>query len=577
MKKAMKIILPILLSLAVIGCMIWYLFVYDRDFTRDLLLSQARRFERNGNHAMAEWLYDKAYSQANQDEDVAIELAQQYKSSGNYTKAEYTLSNAIADGGTAKLYIALCQTYVEQDKLLDAVDMLNNIADPAIKAELDALRPAAPSADPDPGFYSEYICVSISAESGVLYTTTDGEYPSTSDTPYSEPITLPAGETVIYALAVADNGLVSPLSIFGYTIGGVIEEVSFTDPAIEASIRRILNVDDDKILFTNDLWEISEFVMPQDAQTYVDLSLLPYLHSLTIENSSLDELQFLSGLSTLEELTLVNCRPSDEDLEVIASLPQLQKLTMRDCELSTIEPLANSQKLTYLDLSGNNLRNISALSNMADLQELNLASNAVNDLSALAGLSNLSKLDVSFNSLASIAPISASKALTWLDASNNGITSLNSIDNLTNLTYLSVSYNRLSDVSVLSGCTALKELDISNNSLTDISSLSSLTKLTNFNFSYNQVTALPELRKDCALVIIDGSHNLLSSLETLAGMGSLNKVLMDYNEEISSVNELSSCPNLYQVSVFGTKVTDASVLTDMSIIVNYDPTAAFEE
>ena len=35
----------------------------------------------------------------NGDAAGAIELAEQYKSSGNFTKAEFTLSNAIADGG----------------------------------------------------------------------------------------------------------------------------------------------------------------------------------------------------------------------------------------------------------------------------------------------------------------------------------------------------------------------------------------------------------------------------------------------------------------------------------------------
>ena len=148
MKKAMKVILPLLLVVAILGCLIWYLFVYDCTFTRDVLLYQARTFETKGKHDTASWFYDLAYAYANQDEDVAIELANQYKAIGNYTKAEYTLSNAIADGGTAELYVALCKTYVEQDKLLDAVTMLDNISDAKIKAQIDALRPAAPTSFP---------------------------------------------------------------------------------------------------------------------------------------------------------------------------------------------------------------------------------------------------------------------------------------------------------------------------------------------------------------------------------------------------------------------------------------------
>ena len=153
MKKAFKIIVPILLSFVVLGSIAWYLLIYDSSFTQELLLSQARRLEANGKHGAAVWVYDLAYSQSGEDGNVAIELAEQYKSIGNYTKAEFTLSNAIADSGSTELYIALCKTYVEQDKLLDAVRMLDNITDPAIKAELDALRPAAPALEPEPGFF----------------------------------------------------------------------------------------------------------------------------------------------------------------------------------------------------------------------------------------------------------------------------------------------------------------------------------------------------------------------------------------------------------------------------------------
>ena len=183
MKHALRRIVPILLVLLIIASVLWYCFVYDRDFTRDMLLGQARYHSTHGNPQLSSWFYDLAYKYSGQDEIVAIELANQFKAVGNYTKAEYTLSNAIADGGTVDLYIALCKTYVEKDKLLDAVNMLDSVSDPSIKSQLDAMRPTAPTADPEPGFYSEYISVNIQASEGTLYCTTDGEYPSTDDAP----------------------------------------------------------------------------------------------------------------------------------------------------------------------------------------------------------------------------------------------------------------------------------------------------------------------------------------------------------------------------------------------------------
>ena len=222
MKKLIHFLVPLLLVILVIASIGWYLFVYDRAFTRDILLQQARNNDLKGNTSLSSWFYNMAYSFSGQDENVAIELANQYKASGNYTKAEVTLSKAIRDGATKELYTALCKTYVEQDKLLDAVSMLANIPDASIKAELEAMRPTAPEADYPAGYYSQYISVALSSSEGTLYYTTDGDYPSIADAPYSAPIELPLGETQIYAISVGDNGLVSPLTIGTYTIGGVI-------------------------------------------------------------------------------------------------------------------------------------------------------------------------------------------------------------------------------------------------------------------------------------------------------------------------------------------------------------------
>ena len=571
MKKAIRILLPIFLTIAIILCMAWYLFVYDRPFTRDVLLDFARLNESQGNHRTATWLYNLAYSQAGDNDAVAIELAEQYKSSGNFTKAEYTLSTAIADGGSIDLYIALCNTYVQQDKLLDAVNMLNSITNDEIRAELDAMRPAAPVAVPDPGFYSQYISVTLSGEGGTIYTSTDGQYPSMNNAPYAQPIALVDGENKIYALTVADNGLVSPLSTFGYTIGGVVEIMEFSDAAIEKEVRKLLNVSETVTLYTNDLWTIKSFSVPADAADYSDLRHMNFLESLTIGKGVPGQIQYLSGLANLTELKVSGVAISQEDLNTIATLPKLSVLTLQNCGLSSISPLESAKELVTLDLNNNTIRNIQPLSGMQKLQQLNLQHNALTDLTPLSGCTALAKLDVSYNSLSSIAPITSLSALNWLDASTNSITEMGAINNLTALSTLNLKSNKLSDVSALAGCTTLTDLNIASNELTDITALSSLTQMLYFDFSYNQVKRLPDFPKDCALVTIDGSNNLLSSLSGLSGLKKLNNVNMDYNTDISSVSALENCPMLIEVNVYATKVKDVTPLTNQSVIVNYNP------
>lgn len=570
MKKTLRILLPIILALAIVLCMAWYLFIYDRTFTRDVLLTFARYSESQGSHNVAAWFYNQAYSQAGDNDAVAIELAEQYKASGNFTKAEYTLSKAIADGGAVELYIALCKTYVEQDKLLDAVNMLDNITNPQVKDQIAAIRPAAPVSLPAPGFYSQYISVSLESDSTIYYNA-NGIYPSTAKSPYENPIALSDGENTIYAVSISENGLVSPLSIFGYTIGGVVEKVEITDAAMNAAIRKALNASDDKELFTNDLWTIKEFSVPADAKDYSALRHMLFLTKLTIENGAADQLGNLSPLTNLSELKISGTSVSHENLQIIAGLPLLRSLTLPNCGITSISPLEKAVSLTYLDLSNNAIRNIDMLAMLKDLQELNLESNAITDLTPISGLSALTRLDVSSNVLTSLAPISSLTNLTWLDASTNSIANLGEIGKLTGLTNLYLQSNKLTGVSGVEKCTALTDLNISKNTISDIEALSKLTKMMYFDFSFNSVSQIPAFPKNCALVTINGSNNNISSLKPLGGLRNLNNVHMDYNKNISSVEPLKDCHLLVEVNVYATKVTKVTVLTDQGVIVNYNP------
>ena len=370
MKKALKVIIPLLLTVAVLCSMAWYFLVYDRDFTKDMLLWSARTLEQEGKHELAAWVYNITYEQASYDDDIAIELANQYKTIGNYTKAEYTISEAIASKPTTDLYMALSNLYVQQDKLLDAVALLDNLTSLEIKTELDAMRPAAPVLTPEPGFYTQYVTVSAKSEDATLFVNTKGEYPTTEKDLYTAPITLPQGETVIYALAVSDNGLVSPLTVSGYTIGGVIEKVTFSDPAMEEAIRAAVGADANDVIFSNALWNIKSFTVPAEAKTYTDLALLPYLESLTIPEAVKGELVNVKGLSYLTELHIEKGTLGEEELAAIGQLTGLKRLTLSSCGISSIAALDHMNDLVYLDLSNNTIRNLSVISDMQELEEL---------------------------------------------------------------------------------------------------------------------------------------------------------------------------------------------------------------
>lgn len=571
MKKATKFLVPLLLGLVILGSIFWYLFVYDRAFTRDMLLGQARFQDLHGNSKLSSWFYDMAYDFSGHDDNVAIELANQYKSDGNFTKAEFTLTHTIASQPTAEAYTALCKTYVEQDKLQDAVLLLESISDPAIKAQLDALRPKAPEADQKPGFYSHYVDIRLVSDCETIYYSTDGNYPSTAKNLFAEAITLPDGETHLQAIAVNELGLVSPVSEISFTVTGVIKEVTFTDPVMEEAIRTAVSADADDLILSNRLWEITEFTVPEGVLVLEDLAVLPNLKKLTVTPQLLGSLSPLTALNKLEDLDLTGCRFDPEELKHLAVMPALKNLNISDCSLSTIADLENSVGLHSLNASGNTLRNLDVLSTMVTLRELGLQHNAVTQLDALKGLAQLETLDISFNAVEDLGPLSGCENLTWLDASNNQIRKLAPISGLKNLTFLALEYNQLTSVEALPGLTELTNLSIASNEVTDITCLSTLTKLEIFDFSSNQVTTLPKWSEGSVLTTIDGSYNQLTSLDRLKKMNSLTHVFMDYNL-ITDIDALADCFCLVQVNVFGNEIKDVEKLREKDIIVNYDPT-----
>ena len=128
-----------------------------------------------------------------------------------------------------------------------------------------------PTISPDPGFYSQYITVTLKASNGTLYVNPNGQYPSIHTDKYTGPVTLTEGENTIYAIAVSPEGLVSPLAIYGYTLGGIVEIVNFADPAIESQVRNTLGVPESTTLYTNDLWDITEFVIPFTTRKLFDI------------------------------------------------------------------------------------------------------------------------------------------------------------------------------------------------------------------------------------------------------------------------------------------------------------------
>ena len=551
MKHALKIILPIILILALIIGACCFFLIARRDLTESIFVYWGEHFYEAGRYSRAVSFYKAAMHFAPKDADLAIRLADAYKKSGNYTKAEYTLVSAITQiPDSVQLYVALSKTYVEQDKLLDAETMLGRITNDAVRTQIDALRPAAPVIEPESGNYSEYIDVTVTGASGTVYAVCNSDFPASEQDVYTGPISLEAGESKIVALSVAENGLVSDAVYAGYTVGNVVEEVKLADAGMDAYVRELLGKPAGSAIMSDELWAVEELDLPDTVASLEDLPYFTGLHSLSLHHGTGLDLSVLSQLPTLRKLDLSGCTLSTAAMNTIVTLSELTSLNLSGCAVAEIDALIGLQKLETLDLSNNTVSDLTALSALLALRELNLTNNPITSLS---NLKNCTELET-------------------LYAGQCAITRIAGLADHTKLKTLVLSGNKITDISALAGCTAIETLDLSGNSISDISVVSGFKKLVDLNVSSNQITDLPQFDADTPLWHVDISHNQIESLAGLEGNLAVNFINADYNR-VKSVAKLESCIMLVRMNLWDNPVDADEVkqLQDIGILINYNP------
>ena len=187
-------------------------------------------------------------------------------------------------------------------------------------------------------------------------------------------------------------------------------------------------------------------------------------------------------------------------------LTGLTYLDLQGNSISDISMLSGLTALTYLNLSENSITDISALRRLTSLTKLHLNGNSISDISALAGLTALTDLNLSENSISNISALRRLTALTDLNLSENSITDISALSGLTALTDLNLSENSISNIWPLRGLTALKNLSLKNNSISNVSALEGLTALKDLYLESNPISNYDPLHKLLAAIAAIEDH-----------------------------------------------------------------------
>ena len=283
-------------------------------------------------------------------------------------------------------------------------------------------------------------------------------------------------------------------------------------------------------------------------------------------------------------LTFLEARNSDiSDLTGLEFATNLQWLDLggewlpdstwiNNNEISDFSALSSLTNLTYLDLSGTGVLDISVLSSLDNLTELYLAYTGILDahLFVLLVLTNLQTLDLSYNNISNISALLGLTNLTYLDLSYNNISNISALSGLTNLTYLDISYTGVSDISPLvenMGLSIGDYVSLVGNSLsvtsndTHIPALQARGVKVQFSSSQTTVTiADANLRA----VIADSLGKASGEVITRGDMATLT-FLEARNSDISDLTGLEFATNLQWLDLGGKWLPDSTWVNSNAI------------
>ncbi|HHK5598524.1 internalin [Bacillus anthracis] len=204
------------------------------------------------------------------------------------------------------------------------------------------------------------------------------------------------------------------------------------------------------------------------------LEYMTNLEKLTLRESNVTDISAISKLRGLKYVDLTS--NSIESIHPIGQLENINMLFLRDNKISNLTPLSKIKKIKTLDLIGNNIKDIQPLFTLSTMKQLYLANNQISDLTGIDRLNNVKLLWIGNNKINNVESISKMSNLIELEISDSEIKDISPLSQLGNLQMLNLEENYISDISPLSTLTNLHEVNLGANEISDVRPVEELGK-----------------------------------------------------------------------------------------------------
>lgn len=266
------------------------------------------------------------------------------------------------------------------------------------------------------------------------------------------------------------------------------------------------------------------------------------------------------------------------------SIEKTKALKLNDRTQDEVENISQLENLIYLDLSGDDISDLSFLSNLKSLKGLNITGINVTDLSPLANLTDLCYLELgSIAQITDITPIATIDNLRDLTIRNISSADLSPLADLTSLIALTIIDENvpgtgdflIDNSSVFSSLSNLKLLSLPDKQIIDIEPLRNLTKLESLYLRNNQITNIEPLCNLTNLKILNLSCNQIADIGAVCNLTNLRSLDLEHNQ-IADVLPLTDMINLEELDLSGNLIVDVSSLANLVKLTNLNLSNNYE-
>ncbi|CAL6103176.1 Conserved_hypothetical protein [Hexamita inflata] len=234
------------------------------------------------------------------------------------------------------------------------------------------------------------------------------------------------------------------------------------------------------------------------------IAKLKNLKKIYLNYNSIEDISTLQSLPDLTHLSLFYNKLTSYTL----ALPNLLELSLSYNKLEDKSGLQHSPKLENLDLNKTETTDLLTIPpQLFGLKELELSSNNLTEISYLSNFVDLQILYLSYNlQLKNIEPLKFCTQLTELSICETGVSDIWPLQFLINLKTLEIANTKVVDLHPLQYLYKLEDISAYHTCIIDVSPLAKLTLLESLNFSFNKITNAETLKHHKNFSEYDFSH-----------------------------------------------------------------------